>query len=66
VLARVITMASDLGCAGLGLAVSRSCRAPVDRELSGLARKHRPAAAGPLILTAGQPDQSRPAARSSQ
>jgi len=41
VMARVVTMASDLACAGLGLAVSRGLRAPVDRELCESAGKNR-------------------------
>jgi uncharacterized membrane protein YbhN (UPF0104 family) len=66
VMARVVTMASDLACAGLGLAVSRSVRAPVGRKPPALAGKHRRASPAPLILIAGQQDRSQSAARPSQ
>jgi glycosyltransferase 2 family protein len=41
VMARVVTMASDLACAGLGLAVSRGMRTPAGRERRTPAGKHR-------------------------
>jgi uncharacterized membrane protein YbhN (UPF0104 family) len=66
VMARVVTMASDLACAGIGLAVSRGIRAPARRELTAPVRKHRRTSPGPLLLTAGQPDRSQPTARRSQ
>lgn len=66
VMARVVTMASDLTCAGLGLAVSRGVRAPVDGKPTERGGKHRRASPAPLILTARPPDRSRPAARPSQ
>jgi len=66
VMARVVTMASDLICAGIGLAVCRGVRATADSQLAAPAGKHRRTSAEPLVLTAGQPDRSRPTARASQ
>jgi hypothetical protein len=66
VMARVVTMASDLACAGLGLAVGRGVRAAADRELTAPAGKHRRTSSRPLLLTAGRPDRSRPTPRPSR
>lgn len=66
VMARVVTMASDLTCAGIGLAVCRGVRAPRGRELAAPAGKHRRSSPAPLLLTARRPDGSQPAARASR
>jgi uncharacterized membrane protein YbhN (UPF0104 family) len=65
VMARVVTMASDLACAGLGLAVSRGIRIPAGRTLP-VRGKHRRPSSSPLLLIAGQPGRNRPPARSSR
>jgi uncharacterized membrane protein YbhN (UPF0104 family) len=63
VMARVVTMASDLACAGLGLAVTRGIRAQASRQRSAQAGKHRRNSSSPLLLTAGPPDRARLKAR---
>ncbi len=62
VMARVITMASDLACAGLGLAVGRGLRSPAGLEFSAPPELRRPSPS-PLILSASQPERDSPEAR---